>query len=72
MMVLRVHPDLECGSVEHLTVIIVAIFGVLVYVIGFPAALVFSLKRVDKAQEHAIAHRLEKYGFLYDIYEPHA
>ncbi len=72
LAVLRVYPDIECYTPRHQEIMAVAAAGLVVYVLGFPLAVFFSLYRIGSKQHHSTPSRLRKYGVVYDRYEAHA
>ncbi len=72
LTVLRVYPDIECYTPLHRQTMAVAAIGTIVYVFGFPLAVLFSLYRIGSKQHHSVPSRLRKYGVVYDRYETHA
>ncbi len=72
LQVLRAYPDIECYSELHHQIMAVGGVGLVVYVLGFPLAVLFSLYRIGSKQHHSVPSRLRKYGLVYDRYETHA
>ena len=66
------YPEIECWTSSHVSIIVPAVFGLLVYVCGFPIIVARILLHIHRNGLHTDQSTLDRYGFLYDKYDPHA
>lgn len=72
-MYTRMDPMIKCGSQQHRAPVAAAAFMILVYIIGFPLAIVFVLQRhIKRAGGVHEPHLVARLGWLYDaLASPH-
>eukprot|EP00854_Cymbomonas_tetramitiformis_P005020 gene5020-6119_t len=66
---LKAVPSVECGSLSHVSYIVVACFSLAIYVVGTPVLFLYNLRRIRR--EDSMHHResLQVWGGLYVQYE---
>ena len=67
--VLEASPDLECGSWEHTQLIILAALGLLFYIFGYLAYIVWKLYDLRDRRAFSDEINLLRFGFVYQKYE---
>ena len=67
--VLEVSPDLECGTPEHTQLIILAAIGLLFYVFGYLAYVLWKLYDLHSHRTFSDEVNILRFGFVYQKYE---
>lgn len=67
--VLREDPNVLCNTEEHKILIVLASFGLIFYVLGYPVYVVWKLLDLGKERSFSNATHLRRYGFIYDKFE---
>jgi len=68
--VLRVDPDQTCFTTDHYVMMVAAVFGIIVYVVGIPVglfAVLYKMRQQNKLKDPDV---LVLFGFSFTDYEP--
>ena len=71
-MVNSQYAPLQCWEGQHIWIAAAGVCGLLVYSFGYPLLVWRVLYRINARLLHSDAQMLQKWGFLYDKYEPQA
>ena len=67
-LVLSAYPEMTCWAGEHWTLVVIGIFGIVLYMLGLPVAIVLILKYIDRNQLHTDQSVMLAFGCLYSKY----
>ena len=68
--VLSMNPTIACWDSSHYIAVVFGIAGLVIYVAGYPILCAIILYHIHKHRSHNQLDMLEKYGVLYETYEP--